>query len=134
MPLFKDHGRQYPAWAFQEIKLADLATGVAIEVVDLPKGAMVVDGFIEVNVAFDDTTTATVSVGDAALATRYATTSNVKALGTTKFAVANLGQGYADGGAVTITPAFGTDDNTVGTIRIGIAVLQYGRAHETQPY
>jgi hypothetical protein len=133
MPLFKNHGRQWPLWAYQEIPLADLATGVAIEAIDLPRDAVVVDGFVEVTVAFDDTTTATLSIGDAALATRYATTVNLKTLGATKIAVANLGFAYPSGGAVTVSPAFGTDDNTVGTVRVAIAYLSYGKANENQP-
>jgi hypothetical protein len=133
MPLFKNHGRQYPLWAYQEIALADLATGVEIEAVDVPRDAVIVDGFVEVTVAFDDTTTATLSVGDAALATRYATTVDLKTLGITKMAVAALGFAYPSGGAVTVSPAFGTDDNTVGTARIGIAYLSYAKANENQP-
>jgi len=73
--------RQWPLVGYQDLVPADFAAAAAINVAALPQGATITHAWIDVKVAFNSVTTATLSVGDAALATRYGTTIDLKTTG-----------------------------------------------------
>ena len=131
----KDHGRQWPLWAYQSAGFADLPTGVATEVIDLPPNAVIVGGFSEVTEAFNDGTAATANIGITAAGTTFET---AQALGATtnpavEFAAGMYTNTGASGTSVIVTPTYTADDNTTGVLRIGVAYIVPDKANENQP-
>jgi hypothetical protein len=127
MPLTKEVARQYPLVAVIELTFADLAAGANLAA-QLPPGAIVVGGEITVNTVFDSTTN-TLSIGDAGSATRYASAVNLKsaartALTLTGYKVTDANKDllftYAETGAAA----------TAGAATVVLNYVVAGRAHE----
>lgn len=103
------------------------AAAHAFDIINLPPGAVVVGGELEVGTAFDGSTYALI-VGDSASTNRYLSTADRKAAGRT----ALVPTGYVSLGEairLTVTPT-GTTTAGAGTIRIQYIVT--GRANEVQ--
>lgn len=99
------------------------------EPIGLPPAAVVVGGELVVNVVSNDATTATVSVGDSASATRYLAATSVKALGRT----ALVPTGYNGlGEDLRITVANGTGGATTGSYTVRLQYVIAGRSNEVQ--
>ena len=81
MSIAVNAGRQSSIWAYQEINFSDLASGIAQVAVHLPVDAVVVGGELAVTTPFNSATSDTLSVGDAAHATRYANAANIHVAG-----------------------------------------------------
>jgi hypothetical protein len=136
MESLKYHGRQWPLWAYQSAGFADLPTGVATEVIDLPPNAVIVGGFSEISEAFNDGTAAVCNIGITGAATTF---ESAQAMGTltnpaVEFAAGLLTNTGANGTAVIVTPTYTADDNTTGVLKIGVAYILPDRANENQPY
>lgn len=132
----KDHGRQYPLWAYQEVTLADLSSAASIEVIDLPPNAVIIGGFSEVTEAFNDSTTYVANIGITGTATAFETGQDLTSLTNpaVEFAAGLFTNTGATGTAVTMAATAGTGDATAGKVRIGVGYILPNRANENQPY
>jgi len=102
------------------------AAGV-FEPIPLPIGAIMTGGDVTVEVASDDTGTATISIGDSVSATRYASAVNLKAAARTGLTLT----GYKGTGEdLRITLANANGNATVGTVTIRAEYIIDGRASE----
>lgn len=121
-------GRAGVASAYIEIPLAALAARGGFADIDLPIGAEVIGGHINVTDASDAGTTDTVSLGDAGNATRYLAATNVKATG--KTALANTAGFITTQAAhsVRVTRATTGTAATKGTIRVYVQYAELGKA------
>jgi hypothetical protein len=130
MAITKNSGRQWPlvgevSFAFSAIP----TTATAYEAMDLPNGAKVVGGGLTIDTAWDSTTN-TLSVGDAGLATRYLTTKDLKSTAGTYFPFVIATDGSAD---VNVTYAFTGGAATVGAATLTVEYVIDGKANEVQP-
>ena len=124
------HGRQYTLVAETEIDFQHIAdTGVAVTTVKLPYGAQVVGGALIVDTAWNTTGTATLSIGDATTANRYANAVNLKAAGRTALTLTGF---VSDGADIRVTPALADTAATQGKARVQVHYVIAGRAHEAQ--
>ncbi len=73
--------RQWPLVGYQDLVPADFAGGAAINIAALPQGATITRAWVDVKAAFNSATTATLSLGDAASATRYGSAIDIKTAG-----------------------------------------------------
>lgn len=73
--------RQWPLFGYQDLVPADFAAGGVINIAGMPEGATITHAWIDVKVAFNSATTATLSIGDAASATRYGSAIDIKTTG-----------------------------------------------------
>ncbi|MBX9914084.1 MAG: hypothetical protein K2Y25_09305 [Pseudomonadaceae bacterium] len=112
MAITKPEGRQNVAALFVPFVLADISSALAQAAAQLPAAAIVTGGFIVVDEVFNAATTATLVVGDALVANRYAPTPldlktlGMKALTVTGYAtlkIADLNVTYASSGAAATT-------------------------------
>lgn len=110
MAITKDFNRRDVSTAIVSIGFADLTAAGSDAAIQLPGGAMVTGGFLVVDEVFNSTTN-TLSIGDALLATRHGNAINLKALGVTQLTVtgyetlteADLKVAYALTGAASTT-------------------------------
>lgn len=120
MALIKNAGRQELISAYQDIVLADLVTNVALSVMDLPPGAVVVQGELVTTEAWNSTTSDVLDVGDASSATRYLTDGNIRALAArvplvpTGFVVTSTQP------SLTVTWTSGGGTPTTGKVRLAV--------------
>jgi hypothetical protein len=133
-------GRQYPLVAtldldFKNYKLA-AQTGAFTNVwnaFELPAGAIVIGGGIRVYTAFDSAGTLTVGLGDAASATRFLSSVNLKTAARTGFTAAQLEFLYPETTKLTTTIAQASGaDATAGKASIYLWYLIAGRSNENQ--
>lgn len=73
--------RQYALVAIANFTQAELPTGVAVDVLELPPGAVVTKVAVVIDTAFDSVTSDTIDVGDASVADRYDSTVDAQAAG-----------------------------------------------------
>ena len=91
MPITKNSGRQELITASVDFTFADIpTTATAYAAMDIPFNAIVVGGDLVVTTAWNTGTTATLSVGDVTLATRYATTVDLKTAARTALTLAGF--------------------------------------------
>jgi len=130
MAISKNTGRQYPLVAEAAFAFGDIpTTATAYEALDLPIGARVIGGGLVVITPWDSTTN-TLSVGDADLGTRYLATKDLKSAAGTYFPFVIATSGSAD---INVTYAFTGPAATVGAARLFVEYVLDGRAHEVQP-
>lgn len=111
------------------VSALNAAGSATFEPVGLPPNATVIGGELQVNVASNDATTATISVGDSANATRYLGATSVKATGRTALVPA----GYLGAGEdIRLTVANGTGGATTGSYTIRVMYVVAGRSQEVQ--
>lgn len=138
--LSKAVGAQYPLVATFEFTVADTmvntsgvevgfddATGTVFDIASVPFSSQLIGGDIVVKVASNDAGTATISLGDAGSATRYASAVNMKvaartALTLTGFATTSAG--------IRMTLANATGGATLGTVKVSMEFLVDGRQNE----
>lgn len=103
------------------------AAGTTFDVINIPAGAQIVGGDLNVITAVATTATATASIGDSGSATRYLGATNLKAQART----ALVPTGYISQGEplrVTIANADGT--GTLGKVKVTILFTLTGRVTE----
>lgn len=128
MPITKNSGRQELIVAHVDINLADVVTNVAQAALDLPPGAVIVDGALVTTEAWDSTTSDVMDVGDATSGTRYLTDGNIRALGArvplvpTGFVVTTAQP------SLTVTWTSGGGTPTTGKVRLEVSYFVRGRA------
>ena len=129
MAITKDISRQWPLVAEVAIVFGNIpTTATAYEAVELPVGARVIGGALIVVTAWDSTTN-TLSVGDADLGTRYLTTKDLKATAGTYFPFVIATNGSK---AVNVTYAFTGGAATVGAARLIVQYVIDDRQNENQ--
>lgn len=104
------------------------ATTGVFDAIPLPYGSEVVGGMVETQVVSNDAGTATVSVGDSALTTRYITTTDVK---TALASAALVPTGRSSlGEPIRITVANNTGGATTGKIKVRVLYVVTNRVSE----
>ena len=141
--LIKNRGLQYPLTAEFTFSMADTfamtdgvtrafgAAGAATiaDVIALPPNAVVIGGDVTVEVVSNDSSTATVSVGDSGSATRYLGATSIKSAARTALTLT----GYRGTGEdVRLTFANAGGDATAGTVSVRVQYIVTGRTNETQ--
>jgi hypothetical protein len=132
MAITKNSARQELITAFVDFTYADIpTTATAYAAMDIPQNAVVIGGDLVVTTAWNTGTTATLSVGDVTLATRYATTVDLKtaartALTLTGFVHTNT-QKVLNG-----TTAYVGGAATAGAARLTVLYYVKGRAAFSQ--
>lgn len=122
------NGRQYPLFAEVTIGVAHMnESTVPVTAIKLPTNAMVIGGRVIVDTAFD-AATATLDVGDAAVANRYKNDVDLAATGVTELVPTGF---LSEGGELVVTPTF-ADAVTVGSVRVQLEYVIANRAHEVQ--
>ena len=129
MPITKNTARQCPAFAWVDINLADLASGVDVEAIDLPPNAVITSGQTVTTEAWNSTTSDVLDVGDSGSQNRYLNDGNIRALGAR---VALVPTGYVHtGGALTVRWVSGGGTPTTGKVRLEVEYFVKGRAEST---
>lgn len=141
--LLKNRGLQYALHAEFTFNVTDTftmtdgtvrafgASGAATiaDVIALPPNAVVTGGDIAVEVASDDSSTSTMSVGDSGSATRYLGATSIKTAART----ALVPTGYRGSGEdIRLTFANAGGAPTVGTVSVRVSYIVQGRTNETQ--
>lgn len=123
--------RQWPLVGYQDLVPADFATAAAINIAALPQGATITHAWIDVKVPFNSATTATLSVGDAASATRYGSAVDIRTAG--RKALANAtGFTTTEAGQLVVTFAQTGAAATAGQARVYFQYVVERKADETQ--
>jgi hypothetical protein len=104
-------------------------TGTTFDVIGLPPGAVITSGEIVVEVASNDSSTATMAVGDSASATRYLAATSIKTAART----ALVPTGYLGVGEnIRITLANAGGNATAGKVSVRAQYIVRGRTNEVQ--
>ena len=144
MTLKASRSSQYPLVAefIFDISLADAmlntsgaltnfkaATGTIFDVINLPSNAVVIGGDVTVDVVSNDSSTATIKVGDSGSDTRYLGATNIKAAARTVL----VPTGFRGAGEnIRITLANANGDATTGKVSVRVEYIISGRANEVQ--
>jgi hypothetical protein len=135
MAIIKDAGRQNLLYATQKITQAMLAnTDGAYDAIDLPPGARFVSGALVEDVAFDDGTASTLSVGiSGGAADAYLAATGVQqGAGTVTALTGGSLALLPSGQTINVTAAFTGEDATVGEVTLIVAYIIDGRSTEAQ--
>lgn len=132
MPVTKNSARQGVISAFVDFTFADIpTTAIAYAAMDIPLNAIVVGGDLTVTTAWNTATTATLSVGDVTLATRYATTVDLKTAARTALTIAGFTHTNTEK-VLNGTTAFVGAAATAGAARLRVDYIVKGRAAFSQ--
>lgn len=123
--------RQWPLVAIVEFTQADLPTGVAVPVCELPQGSVVTGISVVVDTAFDSVTSDTIDVGDASVADRYDTDVDGQAAGLTAGTATGFETTSAEPQIELTNTAVGTE-GTAGAGRLIVEYIVAGRHNENQ--
>lgn len=131
MPITKKVGRQDPLYARVEVTFEDIASGVASEAIDVPAGAIIVDGYVNVTTAFDSGTSDVLDVGDGDDDDRF-TSSQIDISSTGATALDLTGHEYAEKDTIDVTWTAAGTAATAGVFELVVAYIREDRAVETQ--
>ena len=134
MAITKNAGRQNLLYAVQTIAFDAIDADGAYDAVDLPVGARFISGALVEDVAFDDGTGTTLSVGiSGGAADAYlAATSVQQGAGTTTALTGGNAAALAAKQTINVTVAYTDDDATTGQATLIVAYVIEGRAVEAQ--
>lgn len=131
MPI-KNSGRQTRLVAVVDLEYTDLPTGVAVDCVRLPPGAVVVGGGIKNVTASNAATSDTLTVGNAVGASEYLSGHNGKTANAYGLlTVPGVGKELAAGDDVTVTRTE-VGAATAGTYRLVVEYVVADRVSEVQ--
>lgn len=119
-------GRQGVIWAYLDVVLANHATTVALDEIEVPQGAIVVGGFVSVTEVFDSTSSDVLDIGDSGTANRYKNDINLQSLGYT--ALVPTGYVYTAPSKIKGTWVSGGGTPTTGAYTLAVAYIVRGRA------
>ena len=142
--LIKNRCLQYPLVAVFEFDIASgdvmvntsgvsqtfKATTGTFDVIALPVNSQVIGGDLVVETASNDSSTATLSVGDSGSATRYLGATSIKSAART--ALVPTGFMNSSGLDIRITLANASGDATAGKVRLHVTYVVKNRQNETQ--
>lgn len=132
MTIVKNSARQCPIFAYVDINLADLATGVVAPALQLPVGAVVLSGQLITTEAWNSTTSDVLDVGDVTSATRYLTDGNIRALAARVPLVPTGFVHTATENTLSVTWTSGGGTPTTGKVRLEVTYYVQGRAEFSQ--
>lgn len=121
--------RQKGLAAIVEFTQAELPTGVAVPVLDLPQGAVVRSVSVVIDTAFDSVTSDTIDVGDVTTADRYTTSVNGQVLGQTDGVPTGFETTSVETQITMTNTAVGTE-GTAGAGRLIVEYIETGRHDE----
>ena len=123
--------RQCPTVAYIDIVLANMTTGVDVNIIEVPQGAVIIEGNIVTTEAWNSTSTDVLDVGDAGSQNRYLNDGNIRALAAL---VALVPTGYAYTAPTKLTARWvsGGGSPTTGKARIRVMYYVQGRAEFAQ--
>lgn len=137
-------GAQYPLVAVFDLTITDdmlntagvltafsAAAGI-FDVINFPQNSVVIGGDLTVVTASDDSSTATLKIGDATDDDRYLTATNIKSAART--ALTLTGYINASGENLRITFANAGADATAGRLRITVQYMVEDRVNEVQTH
>jgi hypothetical protein len=128
--LTKNPSRQGPLYAYVDIDMADLVSGVASDVVmDIPPNAVIIGGRVVTTEAWNSTTSDVMSVGDESDDDRYLASGNIRALGAVVDLVDTGFISTGEGLRVLWTSGGGTP--TTGKVRLEVSYFIIGRCEST---
>lgn len=132
MPITKKAGRQATSVAEVDFSFADFgASGTAEVAIDIPSGAIVLGGFIQVKTVFNSATSDALDVGDVGTPARYKGAVNAQALGAT--ALIPTGLELVNGtGDITIEWTGVGAAPTTGAGKLVVEYIQTNRADYIQ--
>ena len=108
-------------------------TNLVFDAINLPYGAVIIGGTVQVETVFNGTGTDTVSVGIAGNTTAFTTTTDLETAGITAFAITTtLPLLCNDGSNIRLTFANGGADGTQGKVRVRVLYFIDGRSNEVQ--
>ena len=119
-------GRQSVRWAYLDVVLANAATGTDVEMIELPQGAIVVDGFVSVTEVYNSTSSDVLDIGDSGSENRYKNDVNLQALGLT--ALVPTGYVYTAPTRITARWVSGGGTPTTGAYTLAVAYIVKGLA------
>lgn len=142
--LIPNRSLQYPLHAMFEFDIASgdvmvatngvsqtfKATTGVFDIINLPVNSQVVSGDVTVETVSNDSSTATISVGDSGSATRYLGATSIKSAART--ALVPTGFMNTSGLNIRITLANATGDATTGKVRVNVCYIVKNRQNETQ--
>lgn len=132
MPITKDSGRQWPIIGKVAFAFGDLVDAAVEPAMDIPAGATIVGGGVNVITAWDSVTSDSLDVGDAADPNRYSV--SVVDLQTVGFTALDItGFKYATLDQVTVEVNSVGGSLTVGAAELIVEYVLDGRAHEVVP-
>jgi hypothetical protein len=134
MAITKNSGRAELITAHVDINFGDIpTTATAYDAIDIPTNAVIVGGELVIVTPWATTTTATLSVGDVTLGTRYATTASLMAAAGTRTAIAPTGfVSTLTEKRIQGTYAFTGSAATAGQARLAIQYYVKNRSNFTQ--
>lgn len=130
MAIAKAQTVQFPAVAHVLVPFGDVESGVANAVCQIPAGATVIGGEINVVTAYDSATSASLDLGDAVDDDEY-TASPVDLTAAGRTALTLTGYKYAETSDISATITL-TGATTAGVVAITIMYVVDGRGHEVQ--
>lgn len=131
MSITKNVARAEVKSGYVDINLADVATGVAADAIDMPANSVLLGGFTKTTEAWNSTSTDVLSVGDSGSATRYLSGGNIRALNAC-VALAATGYVYTSPTMLSVTWTSGGGTPTTGKVRLYYYYMIVGRATSTQ--
>lgn len=132
MAITKNAGRQELIQAYVDINLADLTSGADVAALDLPVGAVVVDGALVTTEAWNSTTSDVMDVGDGGSQNRYLNDGNIRALAA-RVALVPTGKIHtASDNTLTVRWVSGGGTPTTGKVRLEVTYYRIGRAEFSQ--
>lgn len=132
MAITKNPARQELIQAYVDINLADLATGVDVEALDLPTNAVIVDGALVTTEAWNSTTSDVMDVGDATTQNRYLNDGNIRALAARVPLVPTGFITTSTTNKLTVRWVSGGGTPTTGKVRLEVTYYRIGRAAFSQ--
>lgn len=131
MAITKNAARQDAMYARVEVNYDDLTSGVAAEAIDVPAGAIIVDGYVNVITAFDSVTSDLLDVGDGDTADRF-TASQIDISTTGATALDLTGHEYTEKDTIDVTWTGSGTAPSQGLFELVVAYIRDERAVETQ--
>lgn len=129
MAITKNITRQCVNFAYVDINLADLTSGVDVAAIDLPPGSIVLSGQTITTEAWNSTISDVLDVGDAGSQNRYLNDGNIRDLAAR---VPLVPTGYVTTGLpLTVRWTSGGGTPTTGKVRLEVLYVQQGRAEST---
>lgn len=137
MPITKKSGRQDELVATADFTFADLVDNTYVAAVDVPVGAIVTGGHLNITTLFNSATTDQFSIGDkegsaAASAATYAALSADVTAVPANIAIVPTGKKYASAGSVGVVWDGAGAVPTTGAGRLVVKYIIDNRAHSTE--
>lgn len=130
MSITKLETRQYPLSGIVRFDLADLSSGVAVDIAALLQNETITGGALVIETAFNSGTSDVISIGDEDSATRYLSAQDVKSAAG-RFAFTLTGLNYAGANTLRLVWTGAGTAATAGEGYVEFTTVREGRGNET---